>query len=363
MIQLDGTITAVTPLHVGNGRSKGTFIQTLDHIPGRTIRGMLGYYLYKNDMHLFKDIGIDEEKDISRMGIIFKNAYPVDKDEITVASPLIVKWCKKCGTLFGTNDRECRNVIDNKPCLHEGKKYSGLISLGSLRDKKLKRPENLPRQIETKCPITRKGHASMGSAEEGYELSPYHIESISAGAKFRFRILVKDAFADRVIESLKNAGTFYGLGGFRSRGYGSVRFENVAKSELGARIAIRKEELSVMRSKLLVMNSQIILRKEDESIIGFDDTFKEYAAKTLQSVGVKGNIEPDMNEVKISSGTARGWSLKNKNSLSELIPCIGSGSCVRVSGDAEALAVLEAYGIGEMINCGYGDVYVIGDVI
>ena len=41
---------------------------------------------------------------------------------------------------------------------------------------------------------------------------------------------------------------------------------------------------------------------------------------------------------------------------------IASGSCVGISGDAQALSALEVYGIGEMTNCGYGDVYITGDV-
>ncbi len=321
---------------------------------------MLGYYLYKNDRQLFDDIGIDEEKDISKMGIFFKNAYPVDKDEITIASPLIFRWCKKCDTLLERDEKECGIVINNVPCLHEGKKYSGFMALESVGDKKLKRQKVYSKQIETKCPITRTGHASM---PEGSELSPYHVESISAGARLRFRILVKDDFVDKTIEALKNAGTFYGLGGFRSRGYGSVRFDIVERSDLNTKTAKRAEEISTMKSRLLVANSQMILTKDGESIIGFDDAFKEYAGKTLHAIGMNGKIDIDLNDAKVSSSIARGWSFKNQNSVSELTHCIGHGSCVRVSGDGEALAALEAYGIGEMINCGYGDVYIIGDMV
>jgi CRISPR/Cas system CSM-associated protein Csm3 (group 7 of RAMP superfamily) len=173
MIQLDGVITAVSPLRIGSGQSKGTFIQTLDHIPGRTLRGMLGYYLFKNDKQLFDSTGIDEEKDISKMGIFFKNAYPVENDEVTVASPLNLRWCKRCCALFERDERECKSSVNNKPCL-----------------------------IETKCPITRDKHASM---PQDSELKPYHIQSIDSGARFGFRMLVRDEFADKIIEALRNA--------------------------------------------------------------------------------------------------------------------------------------------------------------
>ncbi len=199
MIQLEGIITTKSSLHIGKGRPKGTFVQTLDYIPGRTMRGMIGYYLYKNDIQLFNDIKIDEENDISKMGIFFKDAYPIYENDITIASPLLFKWCKKCQTLFKMNDKECKKIKDNRQCLHEGSKYSGLISIDSIKNKELKKVKIYSKQIETKCPITRTGHTSMGGSDEGYELSPYHVESIPAGARFRFRIIVKDDFVNKII--------------------------------------------------------------------------------------------------------------------------------------------------------------------
>lgn len=357
---IEGIITAISPLHIGSGRSKGTFIKTLDYIPGRTIRGMLGYYLFKNDEQLFKSSGINEDIDISKMGVFVKNAYPVGGNDLIVFSPHWFNWCKKCGKLFEKNDSECKNIVNNRPCLHEGKKYQGFILFISISKKELEVPKIQLKQIVTKCPITRNGHASMGGAERGYELGPYHIEGIKTGEKFRFKMLVRDELTDKILESLKNAGIFYGLGGFRSRGYGSIIFNNIEKSNLETKIKKREMEISMMKSKLLVMNSQMILRKGDETIIGFD-TFKEYASRTLQLLGSNGNIDVEQDDAKISSSIAAGWSLKHRNSLSELIPCIGPGSCVRISGDSLAIAALEFYGVGEMINCGYGDVYIIGD--
>lgn len=359
MIELNGSITALSSIHIGSGRSKGTFIKTLEYIPGRTIRGMLGFYLFKNDRQLFEATGINEEMDISKMGIFFKNAYPVADDRATVASPLLFRWCKNCDTLFEKGENECKNKINNAPCLQEGTKYSGLMSSDSIKERKLKREKPPSMQIETKCPITRSGHASM---PENSDLSPYHIESISSGAKFGFRIFVKDELSDRIIEALKNAGTFYGIGGFRSRGYGSVRFDIAGKQDLGNKIQKRADEISAIDKKLLVVNSQMILRNGENSVIGFDDTFKKYAQLTLNSMGIKGNIDIVRDNARISRSIARGWSLKNQNSLSSLIPCIAMGSCVGISGDAKALSALEAYGIGEMTNCGYGDVYITGDV-
>lgn len=257
MIQLDGIITAVSSLHIGTGRSKGTFIRTLDYIPGRTLRGMLGYYLFKNDKDLFDCTGIDEGKDISKMGVFFKNAYPIENNEVTIASPLNLMWCKKCGNLFGKYESECKNFVNNKPCLHEGKKNSGLILMKSITEKKMIRP-NSHTKIETKCPIRRDKHASM---PENSELKPYHIQSIDSGARFSFRMLIRDELADKTIEALRYAGAFYGLGGLRSRGYGIVRFEITGKTNLDKKIDEREKEISKIESKLLVVNSQLIINE------------------------------------------------------------------------------------------------------
>jgi CRISPR/Cas system CSM-associated protein Csm3 (group 7 of RAMP superfamily) len=199
---------------------------------------------------------------------------------------------------------------------------------------------------------------------EEYTLKPYHIESMPAGAKFNFKLLVKEEFIEDIIEALKIAGTFYGLGGFRSRGYGSVKFDiREEKMDVATKIEQRAEELSQVESTLLlVANSQIILREDNTSIIGFDDTFDKYINKTLQSQGINSTVKPHHDSAKITLSIARGWSLKNQNTLSELIPCIGSGSCVNIEGDPTALATLETYGIGELTNWGYGDVYITGDV-
>ncbi|MBE0521932.1 MAG: hypothetical protein IBX39_06665 [Candidatus Methanoperedenaceae archaeon] len=361
MIQLEGTITALSPLHLGSGRSKGTFIPTLPYIPGRTLRGMAGYYLFKNDRELFNDIGIDEENDISKMGIIFKNSYPVNNDKRSVFSPSSVEWCKKCGNLLKKGETECDAIVDGMPCLNEGKKFSGLMDFDSHVNKKLSTISGHFISIETKCPITRNGHTSM---PENSALSPYHVESIGSGAKFRFRLLVKDEFADRIKEAFDRAGIFYGIGGFRSRGYGNVKFEFKESHDVEALIEKRAGVLSGAGSKLLVANSDMVIREGDYSIVGFDEHFLEYAQSTLESLGKNGIIKySEPVEAKVSEGTARGWSLKQKNSLSEIIRCIGAGSCVRISGDGEAMAVLETFGIGEMINCGYGDVYFTGDAV
>jgi len=359
---IEGIITATSSLHLGDGQSRGTFLPTLQYIPGRTLRGMLGYYLFRYKKDLFVKSGIDEENDIGKMKILFRNAYPVTRDgSKTVAAPLSVRWCKKCGNLIPKNHSECEVPDENgRPCLHEGKKHSGLISRNSFSIRKLERPEMPDRSIETKCPITRDRHSSLGGREQGFDLSPYHIESIDLGAKFSFRMLVDADLEKEIIESLKEAAAVGGIGGFRSRGYGLITFEDLRSTSLNDVIREGESLLSRSNKATLVATAPMILRNGNVSRIGFDGLFVQRANEVLQFAGIHENIALSGNsDPHVTQVIARGWSLKYGNTLSELIPCIGMGSSVNVTAAPHALATLEAYGIGEKINYGYGEIYVL----
>ncbi len=359
MIELTGTLTAVSPLHIGMGKKSGTFVKTLEHIPGRTIRGMVGYYLYTNKRELFDKLRINEDMDMSDTGVYFKDALPRFDDHNTIASPISLRWCKKCEYLMEYNAKECHNMTDGKKCLHEGKKVTGFITLKSVSSGKLEKAR-VNMQISTKCPITRDGHTSPGL---DYESSPYHIEGIVPGTKFGFKCLVEDEYVDDLKEALTEAGVFAGLGGYRSRGYGTVAFTDMTETPVDDVIQKRSSEISDIRNVMMVANSPMILKNDTLSVIGFGDRFEEYAAK----VSTSGNLsvtciieqgeKEDQVKQRLTEGIARGWSIKDRNKVSEIIPCIGHGSCVMIKGDPEVLATLEMYGVGEMTNSGYGDVY------
>jgi len=341
---------------------RGTFFRTLEYVPGRTLRGMLGYHLYTNDLGLFDKLAISEDLDMSKTNIFFKDAYPIYNNKFTVASPAVLRWCKGCNSLMGYKMKEC----SNPKCLQEGKKASGSITEDSFRTGMLEKG-SIKKQIETKCPITRKGHTSPGS---DFELSPYHIESIASKARFGFRVMVGDEFVDDVKTALKESGVFSGLGGFRSRGYGSVAFTDIKEIPVSELIEQRASEISEIKETLLVTNSPLILRKGDHSFIGFgataeEDLFSEAIKKTLVQRGFSGSVAAKYTDgnpkQRISEGIAKGWSLKDGNRASEVIPCIGAGSCAEIVYDQPGvLAALEVYGIGEMTNSGYGDVYFTG---
>lgn len=359
MVLVEGTITAISPLHLGTGRKTGTFVPTLRYIPGRTLRGMLGYWLYKNDRELFNKSGINEDSDHGKMGIFVKNAYPLEQKLLPVYAPSTLMWCKRCGTLLPEGAHECPASENNVPCLHEGKRYQGLIISTSLKDRKLHSVASVKTRTETKCPITRNAHTSPGSKEEGYDLSPYHVESLLSGTQFGFRILFRQSLADPCIDALKQAGIFAGIGGLRSRGYGSIRINNeIKRTPVGEWIENRAKEIKEMNRLLLVLNAPAIVLKEREAHLGFAETFFETVRTSLSTHGFNGSITRVAGgPQKVNRDIARGWSLKHGNTLAPLIPCTGPGSCIEVHADPEACASLEAYGCGYMTNCGYGDLY------
>lgn len=365
MIQVTGIITAQSPLHLGDGRSQGTFLSTLPFIPGRTLRGMLGYYLYRNDPDLFRESGIDEDHDMTRMGVLFRNAYPVSgSGKRTVISPLSHRWCKKCDRMLPHDALECKSIDqEGHACLHEGRKYPGFISMESFSLKRLVRPLMPNRMIETKCPITRDYHASPGGSEEGFQLSPYHIESLAPGSRFEFRMLVREDIARDIKKALGQAALYAGIGGFRSRGYGIISFDDFRDQPLSGVIETRAKSFSGSGDVTLVANAPLILRQRDRSIIGFNEFFILSCRATLSSCSINEDISyAHPEEYTVTADYARGWSLKYGNSVAELIPCTGGGSTVRIKGSPVAIATLEAYGIGDQVNCGYGEVYAIQEV-
>ncbi|MCA1917600.1 RAMP superfamily CRISPR-associated protein [Methanospirillum hungatei] len=356
MQMIKGTITSVSPLHFGNGRARGTFSQTLSYVPGRTFRGMIGWYLYQYNRELFDACGLAEDHDPEKMHVFFRNGYPLSDKERSVYAPLKSRWCKKCGSLIENDENECTHTVDGRLCLQEGKKHTGLVGMKSFYERRLVQPDPVPKRLETKCPITRDGHTSMGS---GWQLSPYHIEGIEPGVSFGFVLLADDRVVDDVVHTLNEASYACGLGGFRSRGYGLVDFSVTTCISDDEYIISRSSELSERDEHLLILNSPCILRTGVSSRIGIDQEFFETINQRLESKGYKGDLAPgsDPNPY-ITRSVVRGWSLKNGNMVDEIVPATGPGSCMVVTGSPASLAALEIYGIGDMQSSGYGELFV-----
>jgi hypothetical protein len=355
---MTGTITSVSPLHFGSGRARGTFSQTLSYVPGRTLRGMLGWYLYQYNRDLFDACGLAEDHDPEKMSLFFRNGYPLSEGERSVYAPVKSRWCKKCGALIENEDNECEQVNEGRLCLHEGKKFSGLVGKRTFSEKRLVTTDLVPKRLETKCPIRRDGHTSMG---DGWTLSPYHVEGIEPGVSFGFMMVADDLVADDVVLSLNEASYACGLGGFRSRGYGLVNVSVDMKVSDDEYIAKRAGNFSTEDEYLLILNAPCILRSGASSMIGIDMSFFEAINRRLESKGYKGDICPGSDPAPyITRSVVRGWSLKNGNMVDEIVPANGPGSCVVVSGSPSSLAALEVYGVGDLQSCGYGEMFISG---
>lgn len=353
-------MSTLSSLHIGTGKKTGTFSKTLDYVPGRTLRGMIGYHLYNNNKQLFDELRINEDQDMKNTGVFFKDAHPMCRGKKTFASPMSLAWCKKCEHLMEHEAKECGQFIEGKQCLHEGKKVTGFITEDALKKGTLENEKaSLKTHIETKCPIMRKCHTSPGSE---IAISPYHIESISPETDFWIRCLVEEAHVDDLRTTLCEAGVFRGLGGYKSRGYGFVAFKNFKEKDVSDIMEDRTTAASDMKRTIMVTNSPMVIKDNKNSIIGFGSKFEEYVSRTLDVAGFTGvfNIRDQKRNVrqKLSESIARGWSIEPDNRVSEIIPCIGLGSCLGVTeADPKVLAALEIFGIGNMTNSGYGDVY------
>lgn len=332
-------ITAITPIHIGTGVQVGTYHPTLNYIPARVLRGMLGNYLFNQHADLFKQLKISEDED--KTNILFKPAMP----DGMITIPDALRWCKGCGRLIGDDMKECTD----ESCLQEGSKRTGFMSKMELNQRKIE-SKTPKKSITTKCPITRNGHTSPS---ERYALSPYHVQAIEKGSKFTFRCVMKanandvEKNLDEFRGYLEEAGLFYGIGGFRSRGYGSILFDRFTIESVEESVDKRMNELD--ESALLVLNSPAVFREGDKYCIGFrEDMLKKY---------IDGNFK--LGGCHFSETLVRGWTIKGKSRRDQIEPALDAGSCVEIELDTKIQADIEVHGIGEERHI-HGDVYFLG---
>ncbi|MEM3455285.1 MAG: RAMP superfamily CRISPR-associated protein [archaeon] len=335
---ISGKITALEPLHIGTGVHIGTYQPTLDYIPARAIRGMLGNYLFSHNPQLYKELEFKNGHE----KIYFRDGVP----EGMVHAPSLLRVCKGCGKILGIKN-ECE-------CGHESKELSGWIKKNFTIGEKVESAE-VKKQINTKCPIAKEWHTTY---PKGEGKTPYNVAAIGRGTKFDFRIVVEDKYVQPVKEALQEAGIFYGIGGMRSRGYGAVLFEflkeETAEEYMELRIKTTDENC------LLVVNSPVILRDNvGNCVIEIGNSFEDAAQISGQRHCFKEErIVLRTEYAKLRETLVRGWSIENGNKLNELYYGIAPGSCVVCKISPLLLACLEVYGMGEFTNV-YGDVYFV----
>jgi hypothetical protein len=343
MILLTAKIINISPLHIGSGETVGTFYPTLDYIPARILRGMVGNYLYHHDKEIFNTLKIDNDLEPK---IFFKPALP----EGTISSPLILRWCKKCRKLLRGDAEDCS-------CFHEGKKKSGLIKKESIENEKWEAP-NIKKTTSTKCPIIRTTHTSPG---KDYSLSPFNIEAIIRKKSFDFKCLVESDYVETLMEILRNAGLFYGVGGFRSKGYGTIAFESFHEESVEDYIERRAKELN-SESLLMTLNSPAIFKNKEQYQLGFTaEVLEKYFVSSLMRLNRKFTDVKLLGKSSFQQTYARGWTLKGNYRLTELIPAMDRGSAVELQLEGNEAAAIEVTSIGELPHI-YGDVYFIGGI-
>ena len=349
MIILYGKITALEPLHIGYGKRIGNYYPTLSYIPAQTLRGMLGNYLYFNDKAAFKSLKIDDD---CNPLLYFKPAVPTG----CVATPLCVKWCKNCNKMFNLNEIKSKECSE---CYHEGTKKSGWMKREGLEEKKWLGAEyGQKTTISTKCPIVPERDTTYAGDEPK---APFNVGAIRKGAVFDFRLVLPSEHVDKIKTALVEAGIFYGVGGFRSKGYGTVLFENFKEEDVEEYIKKRSNEIK--STTAMVLNSPAIFFKDDiqtkiiqKTEIGFDYWAKKHSIQIREQF--------------IDETLARSWKIKPVDRygkrrgyhLDEIYPALKEGSTVIIEIDPKLAGTLEVYGIGDF-NHIHGDVYFTNEVI
>ena len=332
---LEGSFVALSDLHIGTGKKKGNFHPTETHVTAKALRGMLGTYLYHYDRELFKESKIGKYDSAFR----FFPSYPSG----SIPVPSNLKWCKKCGRLLEKDGGACPEDGN------EGTRKSGLFKMESLKNKMFESAEDLGKTIHAKVPITR---STGTSPKKEDKLKPYNIEVFGKGVAFDFMMKCPEKMADKISEYLTEAGLIMGVGGFRSRGMGTIFFKEIRVKSLEDK---KKELMKDMDEELLLLvTSPVIIKNENGYIIGFDKHSLQTAG--LPVIAVKQKFS------RYIKGYARGWNYASDvYKLEEMVPATAPGSAYFVRINPEDVVNGELNGIGENREI-YGHIKFFGGV-
>ncbi|MHA1407927.1 MAG: RAMP superfamily CRISPR-associated protein, partial [Candidatus Heimdallarchaeaceae archaeon] len=314
---------------------------TLHFIPGRTLRGMIGNYLFQQDKNLFTKIAISEE-DVNQTKILFKPSLPKNTKIIGKN----IRVCKKCKKIV--KEQLCPS------CKHETTQESGYGNFEVLKKEGRLQKVEVQTTITTHAPISRKTHTT----DPEMELKPFNVESILPGTEFDFTIILDNEFTEQIKQIFNEAGTYFGLGGFRSKGYGEVEFTNIEVSSSD------NLDFAYYEKGLLIANSEIIFQyDEKQNFIGFQEKImKKYLQKSYKLLYGQESSQFSLKvfSQQIRESLARGWSISNSSHLDRLEPSIAPGStCILELQNEKIQKAIQIFGLGEKINMGYGDIYLL----
>lgn len=336
---VEGTVLALTPVNIGDGRSVGTMYPTVDILPATSIRGMVGNYLYNVDKERFTSYHIDDDDSPLTY---FKPGMPSKEGCEGRHVPLSLRWCKTRGHLMRGDECHCGS---------DGKKKSGLFLPELSLEKGLFDKVETEKYIHTKVPILRGRHKGPGANNA---LAPYSVQAIVEGTAFNIRFVTGTKNMPDVFE---DAGIGFGIGGFRSKGYGIIAWDG-KPTVTPTSDWIEKRAEALGEELLLTLNSPAIFPTEDERYwAGFDtEILKEEIVKSLSRVGRSPNIEVD--ETWFDTTHVRGWTARKSYRLTKAIPATAPGSCAKVRMGSTDAAWLELLGLGKHSHV-HGDVYFV----
>lgn len=373
--RVNANLKTMTPLHVGTGRRTGIIKHSHPFVPGSVLRGAVGTVILKTTCQLdnppkdhksceyFEDCLYAQlfgEEFGKSSRIFFRYAYPIHlkcKGVYQIA-PQTMHICKS---------RQCRRTYDRmippfqcESCGKSVEPYHGYLcsECGQLEEY----PISLSRITSTALDRERNSAAQI-KREQKTSGTLHTIEVIEKGSLFALQMLVhRDNKEDlKMIQAALERGVpDEGVGGGKSRGFGSVEIEDVYVEE------VSEEQVEKRAGEIASRNFSV--RSLSPLLLGGrllePSTLLEAARRAYTWIFHEGKPRlPDveLEERRISLRNYSGWSLK-EDRRRRIETGISAGSVFQFKCNhgnetlGKALAALEHYAVGAYKPHGCGQV-------
>lgn len=373
---LKGTITADTPIHVGDGRHFSITKQTRLYMPGSMLRGAVGIALVKTTCEnpdnimkheecpskeecLYFQLFQGEGNKASR--VIFRNAYPKHvgcaKDGTYIPASRTLFRCEKF--------HERKNTYD--PPLVCTKCGGPMKSFEDYICTECEHIDPFPIKIQRKTSTAidrRKYSAAMITpivGEEGYG-TLHSRDILPKDAECEFRVVLHrdvKASIDLFIRVLEKALPDEGIGGGKSRGLGKISVKvNSVREVTQDMLDKRAEEIDVSDFTVRLISDIVSEGLTLPSSMLLSAARRAYTWTYHEGAPMLPDVTPQ--QQLIATGLTSGWSIR-ENKRRDVLPVIRAGSVFRFRSVknqqlARALAALEYLAIGSYKPHGYGQI-------